>query len=75
MDCSFDQLRSCFGQWRISTDLKNWFLSWLQSNVATKEDQRMGWVETGLKDHLVPNPLPWAGMPPTGAGCSKPIPT
>lgn len=27
-----------------------------------------------LKDHVVPNPVPWAGKPPTGPDCSKPYP-
>jgi len=30
------------------------------------------WIEWDLKDHLVPNPLPWSGSPPTRSGCLKP---
>jgi len=30
---------------------------------------------TSKKDHLVPTPLPWAGIPSTRTGCSKPCPT
>lgn len=29
-----------------------------------------GWVEKDLKDHLIPAPLPWAGIPSTRPGCS-----
>lgn len=72
LDCSFDQLRSCFGQWWFE---KLIFFSWLQNNVAIKEDQRTGWVGTDHKDHLVLNPIPCAGMHPTRTDNSKPVPT
>ena len=35
----------------------------------------MVWVGRDHKDHLVPNPLPWAGTSSTRPGCSKPHPT
>ena len=36
---------------------------------------RMAWVVRDLKDHIIPAPLPWGGMPSTRPGCSKPHPT
>lgn len=35
----------------------------------------MVWAGRSLKDHLVPTPLTWAGIPPTRPACSKPHPT
>lgn len=35
----------------------------------------MVWVRGNLKDHLVPNPLLWTGVPATLSGCLKPNPT
>jgi len=32
----------------------------------------MVYIGRDLKDHLVPTPLPWAGIPPTRSGFSKP---
>jgi len=34
----------------------------------------MAWIGRNLKDNLVPTPLPWAGLPTTGSGCSDPYP-
>jgi len=31
----------------------------------------MVWVRKDLQEHLVPTPLPWAGTPSIGPGCSK----
>lgn len=33
----------------------------------------MIWVESDLKDNLVPTPLPWAETLPTGTGFQNPI--
>lgn len=35
----------------------------------------MNWVGKDLKDHLVPTPPPWVGIPPTRFSCSGPHPT
>jgi len=32
----------------------------------------MVWIGRDIRDHLVPNPLPWAGTPSTKPDCSKP---
>lgn len=34
----------------------------------------MFWIGRGLKDDLIPTPLPWAGAPSVTPGCSKPHP-
>jgi len=34
----------------------------------------MARVEKDFNDHLVSNPLPWAGSPTTRPGCPKPNP-
>jgi len=35
----------------------------------------MVWIGRDLKNHLVPTPLPWSGIPSARPGCSKPHPT
>ena len=38
------------------------------------ESYRMALVGWYLKDHLVPTPLLWAGLPTTRSGCPRPHP-
>ena len=33
-------------------------------------DYRMAWIGRDLKDHPIPIPLPWIGLPPARPGCS-----
>ena len=43
--------------------------------IIESQHHKVVWVGRHLQDHPDPTPLPWAGTPSTGPGCSKPHPT
>lgn len=43
------------------------------AHLFVESQNGMGW-KAWVKDHLVLNPLPWAGMPSIRPGCSDPHP-
>lgn len=40
--------------------------------IIESPKHRVVWVVRDLKDHLIPTPMTWAGMPPTRPGCPGP---
>lgn len=36
--------------------------------MIVSQNHRMIWDGRDIKDHAVPTPLPWTGMPPTSSG-------